>query len=192
MKSSNKLGKRNGYHLSIQGIWKGNIFREKWYIKEQGVRTRGGASPYKTCWVPPPPPLGLCQLFGNHAEFTIVKGEPILTGGEFLWVNFFFLFKQHCGKAWGRCYLEIPDILGLSPDSSLTGFFRFSIWRRENGAEWQGSSREGGRCCISRTERYLYYHRASNDRSVLSQSLTILCSVAGISHSRGRYFLIRG
>ena len=78
MKSSNKLGKRKGYHLSKQGKWKGDLFREKWYIKEQGVRTRGGASPYKTCWVPPPPPLGLCQLFGNHVEFTIIKGEPIL------------------------------------------------------------------------------------------------------------------
>ena len=38
----------------------------------------------------------------------------------------FFLSKQHCGKAWGRCYLGIPGILGLSPDSSLTGFFSFS------------------------------------------------------------------
>ena len=35
-----------------------------------------------------------------------------------------------------------------------------------------------------RTEKYFYYHRVSNDRSVLSQSLTIFCSVAGISHSR--------
>ena len=73
----------------------------------------------------------------------------------------------------------------MSPDSSLKGFFRFPRWRRENGAEWQGSSGEGGRCSIFRTEEYFYYHRASNDRSVLSQSLTILCSVTGISHSRG-------
>ena len=90
----------------------------------------------------------------------------------------FFLFKQHCGKAWGRCYLAIPGILGLSPDSSLTGFFRFSIWRRENGAEWQGSSGEGGRCSIFSTEEYFYYRRESNDRNVLSQS-------AGIGHSAG-------
>ena len=33
--------------------------------------------------------------------------------------------------------------------------------------------------------KVFFYHRASNDRRVLSQSLTILCSVAGISHSRG-------
>ena len=107
-------------------------------------------------------------------------------------MSFFFLSKQHCGKAWGGCYLGIPGILGLSPDTSLTGFLRFSIWRRENGAEWQGSSGEGGRCSIFRTEEYFYYHRESNDRSVHSQSLTILRSVAGISHSQGRYFLIRG
>ena len=131
MKSSNKLGKRKGYHLSIQGKWKGNLFREKWFIKGQGVRARAG-SPYKTCWVPPPPPLGLCQLFGNHVEFTIIKGEPILTV-ENSYELIFFLSKQHCGKAWGRCYLGIPGILGLSPDSSPTGFFRFLIWPRENG-----------------------------------------------------------
>ena len=182
MKSSNKLGKRNGYHLSIQGIWKGNLFREKWYIKEQGVRTRGGASPYKTCWVPPPPPLGLCQLFGNHVEFTIIKGEPIVkveNSDELI----FFLSKQHRGKAWGGCYLGIPGILGLSPDSSLTGFFRFSKCRPENGAEWQGSSGEGGRCSIFRTEEYFCYHRESNDRNVLSQS-------AGIGHSGGEVLII--
>ena len=42
--------------------------------------------------------------------------------------KFFFLSKQHCGKAWGSCYLGIPGILDLSPDadSSLTGFFSFS------------------------------------------------------------------
>ena len=65
-------------------------------------------------------------------------------------------------------------------------FFPFSnMVTRKNGAEWQGSSGKGGRCSIFRTEKYFYYHRVSNDRSVLSQSLTILCSVAGISHSRG-------
>ena len=37
----------------------------------------------------------------------------------------FFFSKQHCGKAWGRCYLGIPGILRLSPDSSLTVFFVF-------------------------------------------------------------------
>ena len=72
----------------------------------------------------------------------------------------------------------------MSPDSSLTGLF-FNMATR-NGAEWQGSSGKGGRCSIFRTEKYFYYHRASNDRRVLSQSLTILCcSVAGISHSGG-------
>ena len=99
----------------------------------------------------------------------------------------FFLSKQHCAKTWGRCYLGISGILGLSPDNSLTGFFRFSICMatRKRAAEWQGSSGKGGRCSIFRTERYFYYHRASNDRSVFSQSLTILCSVTGTSHSRG-------
>ena len=84
--------------------------------------------------------------------------------------------------SWKMVYKR-AGILGLSPDSSPTGFFRFSIWRRENGAEWQGSSGKGGRCSLFRTEEHFYYHRASNDKSVLSQSLTILCSVAGISHS---------
>ena len=140
MKSSDKLVERKGYRFSIQGVWKANLFREKWFIKGQGVRARGGPSPYKACWVPPPPPLGFCQLFGNHVEFTIIKGDPILTE-ENSYELFFFLSKQHCGKAWGRCYLGIPGILGLSPDSSLTGFFRFTIWRengnRKAGLEWK-------------------------------------------------------
>ena len=36
-----------GDHLSIEGIRKGNVFREKWYIKGLGVGPRGGAFPYK-------------------------------------------------------------------------------------------------------------------------------------------------
>ena len=131
--------------------------------------------------LPPPPP----RRHYIDRCITIIKGEPILTV-ENSYELIFFLSKQHCGKTWGRCYL---GILGLSPGRSLTGFFRFPIWRRENGAEWQGSSGEGGRCSIFRTEKYFYYHRASNDRSLLSQSLW---SVAGISHSRVRYFLTRG
>ena len=37
----------NGYHLSIEGIRKGNLFREKWYMKGLGVGPPGGASQYK-------------------------------------------------------------------------------------------------------------------------------------------------
>ena len=98
MKSSRKLDKIKGYHLSIQGKWKGNLFREKWFIKVQGVRAREG-SPYKTCWVPPPPPLGLCQVFGNHVEFTIIKGEPILTVENSY--EFFFSFQTTLSKGLG-------------------------------------------------------------------------------------------
>ena len=53
--------------------------------------------------------------------------------------KFFFLSKQHCGKAWGRCYLGIPAILGLSPDSSLTGFFVYQYGDEKtepNGRAW--------------------------------------------------------
>ena len=44
---------------------------------------------------------------------------------------FFFLSKQHCGKARGGCYLGILAMLGLSPDRSLTGSFRFSTYGDE-------------------------------------------------------------
>ena len=71
-------------------------------------------------------------------------------------------------------------------------FFFVFQYSDEKTEGWQGASGKGSRCSIFRTEKYFYYHRVSNDRSVLSQSLTIFCSVAGISHSRGRYFLIRG
>ena len=106
-------------------------------------------------------------------------------------IVFFFPNNTVERPAWGRCYLGIPGILGLSPDSSPTGLFRFPIWRRENGG-MAGRERKRKQVFHFRTEKYFYYNRASNDRSVLSRSLTILGSVAGISHSRGRYFLIRG
>ena len=32
---------------SLEGIRKGNLFYQKWYIKGSGLRPRGGASPYK-------------------------------------------------------------------------------------------------------------------------------------------------
>ena len=35
------------YHLSIEGILKGHLFLEKWYIKGYGVGPWGGASTYK-------------------------------------------------------------------------------------------------------------------------------------------------
>ena len=41
-------------------------------------------------------------------------------------IVFFFPNNTVERPAWGRCYLGIPGILGLSPDSSLTGFFSFS------------------------------------------------------------------
>ena len=67
----------------------------------------------------------------------------------------------------------------MSPDSSPTGFsFVFQYGDEKTGAEWQGSSGKGGRCSIFKIEEYFYYHRASNDRNVLSQS-------AGIGHSGG-------
>ena len=37
----------NGYHLSIEGIPKGYLFCQKWYINGYGVEPWGGASPYK-------------------------------------------------------------------------------------------------------------------------------------------------
>ena len=56
-------------------------------------------------------------------------------------------------------------------------FFVFQYGDDKTGTERQGSSGKGGRYSIFRTEKHFYYHRVSNDRSVLSQSLTILCSV---------------
>ena len=50
-------------------------------------------------------------------------------------------------------FTDSLGILGLSPDSSLTGFLRFSIWRRENGAEQQGASGKGGKTIFRATQR---------------------------------------
>ena len=50
---SSKQGMWKGYHLSIKGIQKGYLFREKWYIKGKGLDL-GAKPPRKNiCWVPP-------------------------------------------------------------------------------------------------------------------------------------------
>ena len=52
-----KQGMRKEYHLSIEGIQKGYLFREKWYIKGKGLDL--GAEPpcINICRVPP----GICR-----------------------------------------------------------------------------------------------------------------------------------
>ena len=58
---SSKRGKWKGYHLSIEGIRKGYLFREKWNIKgSEGVGARGGTSPYKHLLSIPPGLLTKC------------------------------------------------------------------------------------------------------------------------------------
>ena len=44
---SSKQGMLKRYHFSIKGIRKGNLFREKWFIKGSGVGLWGRASPYE-------------------------------------------------------------------------------------------------------------------------------------------------
>ena len=34
---SSKQGMRKGYHLSLKGVQKGYLFREKWYIEGKGL-----------------------------------------------------------------------------------------------------------------------------------------------------------
>ena len=58
---SSKQGMWKGYHLSIEGIRKGYLFREKWNIKgSEGVGARGGTSPYKHLLSIPPGLLTKC------------------------------------------------------------------------------------------------------------------------------------
>ena len=110
-------------------------------------------------------------------------GEPILTV-ENSYELIFFLFPN---KNMQRPRVDRDSrvsrfVPGQFPDRFV---FQYGDEKRSRMAA-EGSSGKGGRCSIFRTEKYFYYHRASNDRRVLSQSLTILCcSVAGISHSGG-------
>ena len=57
-----KQGIWKGDHLSVEGLGKGYLFCQKWYIKGQWVKTLHGASPYKTKLgslpSPPPPEMG--------------------------------------------------------------------------------------------------------------------------------------
>ena len=92
-------------------------------------------------------------------------------------MSYFFFFPYNTVKRpGGRCYVGIPGILDLSPDR----FFSFSNMttrkREPNGRAWV--EKEAGVLFSEQKSIFII-------RSVLSQSLTILCSVAGISHSRG-------
>ena len=51
-----KQGMWKGYHSPIEGVRKGHLFHEKWYMKGQGVGPREGASPYKNLLSTLPPP----------------------------------------------------------------------------------------------------------------------------------------
>ena len=57
---SSKLSMWKGYYLSIKCRRKEYLFSQKWYIKGEGVGSRGEAFPYKTLLTnpqPPPPPV---------------------------------------------------------------------------------------------------------------------------------------
>ena len=105
---------------------RGPLFCEKWYTERAKALEFGAEPPLiKLVAYQPLPRWDCASFYRNNVEFTIIKGESILTV-ENSYELIFFLSKQHCGKARGRCYLGIPGILGLSPDSSLTGFLSFS------------------------------------------------------------------
>ena len=79
--------------------------------------------------------------------------------------------------------MGIPGILDLSPDRFFS-FSNMTTRKRE----------PNGRARVEKEAGVLFSEQKSIFiiRSVLSQSLTILCSVADISHSGGgRYFLKR-
>ena len=50
---SSKQGMWKGYHLSIEGIRRGYLFREKWYIKGKGMDRVVEPPRINICWVPP-------------------------------------------------------------------------------------------------------------------------------------------
>ena len=57
MQNSNK-GMWKVYHFSVERIPKGNLFREKWYVKGWRVGPRAEPPGINICWVPLPPPGG--------------------------------------------------------------------------------------------------------------------------------------
>ena len=62
---SSKQGMWKGYHLSIEGVRKGYLFREK---KGKGLDLGAKPLPIKICWVPPPPPPQQLAVFQTNAQ----------------------------------------------------------------------------------------------------------------------------
>ena len=60
-----------GVPFSNKRYTKGVPFLKKWYIKGQGVRPRGGASPYKT-FLSTPPPGFLVFVFWLYSVLNLV------------------------------------------------------------------------------------------------------------------------
>ena len=85
---SSKQGMWKGYHLSIEGIQKGYLFHEKWYIKGKGLDL-GAEPPHPNiCWVLPSPPghwFSFVNVFSCHCLFS-----------EFYCRAYFFLLPYTC------------------------------------------------------------------------------------------------
>ena len=73
---SSKQGMWKGYHLSIEdGIRKGYLFREKWYIKGKGLDFATEPLRIKICWVPPHTPGG--AVVRIEKSYLVLLGCPL-------------------------------------------------------------------------------------------------------------------
>ena len=95
MKSSNKLGKRKGYHCQYKVYEKGIFFVKNVLEKGNGLELGEEPPRMKLVEYHPLPCWDCASVFGNHVEFTIIKGEPILTVENCYKFFFFFFSKQY-------------------------------------------------------------------------------------------------
>ena len=80
---SSKQGMWKGYHLSIEGIRKGYLFRKKWYIKGQGFRPQGRTSPYKNLLsTPPPAPGARVDCIWRNPRTGMIRSESCVLIGH--------------------------------------------------------------------------------------------------------------
>ena len=102
------LQQLNGTQSSKRGIWKGYLFREKWYIKGEGVGPRGGAFSY-TNLLSIPPPLIFLLL-----EWILLKTRPVLFCSSRRW-----MWKE---AIWKRLLFSAGSNLSLVRTSREFGF----------------------------------------------------------------------
>ena len=136
---SSKISMWSGYHLSIEGIRKGYLSSQKWFIKGVGPRDR--ASPWKTLLsAPPPPPFP--PRAGTRRPYTtsVFNDKKKNASGNLPWElheNSFHQLKKKSYWRWtGDMILEWRRQLHGWAQSTWQAAYRKKFYHSDSVLQW--------------------------------------------------------